>query len=856
MGVGPETVVAIAMRRGIDLLAMILAVFKAGGAYLPIDISWPQRRSALVVSLSRSRVVIADGEFQDVLAASLEQTLGAERPKVIGVEDVLRPVDAASMSAIATAANHLAYVIYTSGSSGMPKGVMLQHGGMMNHLNAKIKDLQLTERDIVAQTASHCFDISVWQFLAVLLAGGQVTILDDATIHDPACLIEAVRRYGITVMESVPSLLGALLDHLDAYSAEPIDVSLRWMISTGEALPPHILERWIRRFPHVPMCNAYGPTECSDDVSHHCVIEQPRSTAVVPIGRPIANTRLYVLDDQLQPVPIGAVGELCVAGAGVGRGYLGNPARTADVFIPDPFAVEPGARLYKTGDLARYDSTGTLEHLGRIDDQVKIRGFRIELGEIETLLTTHGGLRAAAVVAREDRAGHLYLAAYVVPSTERAPDIGQLRAFLKERLPEVMAPAVFVTLSALPLTSNGKVDRNALPAPEQNRNGSQEGFVPPRDDWELRLTQVWEEILDTHPIGVRDNFFDLGGHSLLAVRLMFQLHKLSGRELPLALLFERPTIEELAQVLREHISISVSSLVPIQPSGTTLPLFFVHAHGGGAIAYYALAQQLGRKQPFYGLEAPGLDGQREPFSEIPEMASHYIRELRRIQPQGPYQIGGHSFGGLVAFEMARQLASDGSQVSMLAILDTAAPVAGNTPFDANDFFSDSDDATALVEMAGLIERVVRKSLGVSRDELGLLGAEERLNYFLDRLKMVDFVSPGAELSHIRGFLSVHKASSQASRKYVSEAKRYSGSMTLLLSHDVAACDFRAQNRRLRDDATLGWSELVSGTIETHTVPGDHITMLNPPNVETLALKLSACIERANRLDTGNGVTYA
>jgi thioesterase domain-containing protein len=448
------------------------------------------------------------------------------------------------------------------------------------------------------------------------------------------------------------------------------------------------------------------------------------------------------------------------------------------------------------------------------------------------------------VIVREDHSGQRYLAAYFVPNPGSVPAIAELRAFLKERLPEAMIPAVFVALAALPLTAHGKVDRRALPAPEA-RLGSQDNFVSPRDSWELRLSRIWEEILDTHPVGVRDNFFDLGGHSLLAVRLMFQIHKMSGRELPLALLFERPTIEQLAHVLRREIQITVSSLVPIQPLGCNPPLFFVHAHGGGAIAYYALAQQLGREQPFYGLEAPGLDGQREPLSEIPEMSSHYIGELRRIQPHGPYYLGGHSFGGLVAFEMARQLSKQGEEVAMLAILDTAAPVPGNTPFDATDFLTTSDDATALVEMAGLIERVVRKDLGVSRTELSLLGPEEQLEYFLNKLKGVDFVSPDAESSLIRGFLGVHKASSQASRSYLSQAHVYPGSMTLFLSGEVTPGDFRALDRKLRDDPTLGWSELAAGVIETHVVPGDHINMLNAPHVQSLALELAACIESAS-----------
>jgi amino acid adenylation domain-containing protein/non-ribosomal peptide synthase protein (TIGR01720 family) len=841
LGVGPEVVVALAMRRGADLLTAILAVFKAGGAYLPLDPAWPQQRTSLVLAQSRSALLLVDAECRSRLAQVIEATC----PRVECVEDLLKQRPLKSQRFPAVEADYLAYVIYTSGSTGMPKGVMIQHGSLMNQLFAMIRDLQLTGKDVIGQTTTQCFDISVWQLLTAVLIGAKVSILEDEEVHDPARFLDSLRRDRITVVETVPTILAAMMDEVEHRGGSPNLPALRWFLCIGEALPPQLARRWVHAFPAIPLHNGYGPTECTIDVSYHDVIGHfPADATSVSIGRPIANMRLYIVDDQFQSIVIGAAGELCAGGVGVGRGYLGDPARTAALFVPDPFSGQPGERLYKTGDLARYDANGDIEFLGRIDHQVKIRGVRIELGEVEAALTQHPAVRAAVVTDREDHTGERYLAAYIVSKPAHTLVVEEVRAFLEESLPKSMVPAVFVTLPAFPLTANGKVDRRALPAPDRTRPKLEKGLVPARDDWELRLTRIWEEILEIHPIGVRDNFFDLGGHSLLAVRLRFQIHKISGRELPLALLFERPTIEGLAQVLRQQIPVSISSVVPIRPEGSKTPLFFVHAHGGGTIAYYHLAQQIGNDQPFYGLEAPGLDGQREPLSGIPEMAAYYLKELRRIQPLGPYRLGGHSFGGLVAFEMAQQLNKEGTEVDTLAILDAPAPVPGNKPYDADGFSRSGDAATIMVGIATLVERVVGKNLGVTHEALDPLTSEEQMSYFLEKLKSVDFVSPDAELSMIRGFLAVDRASTHAFGSYISQAQVYPGAMTLFVSEDIAAGDFRAKDRKLRNDPTLGWSELVSGELEAHTVPGDHISMLNQPHVQTLGSKLAACIDRS------------
>ncbi|HVR98013.1 MAG TPA: amino acid adenylation domain-containing protein [Thermoanaerobaculia bacterium] len=427
-GVRRGDVVALLAERGLDFLAAVLAVFKTGAAYLPLDPAHPEQRLAQVLELSRARCVLAAGPFLPGLAAAVERLPAAVRPEIAALEELLQR-DAAEHGLPAAGPQGLAYVIYTSGSTGVPKGAMVEHRGMLNHLFAKVADLRLAERDTVAQTASQCFDISVWQLLAPLLVGGRVHILADEVAHDPALLLAETAREGISVLEVVPSMLRLMLEEIESRGARPPLDRLSWLLVTGEALPPDLCPRWLARYPDVPLLNAYGPTECSDDVTHHRIGE-PAAAGLfrVPIGRPVANMRLHVLDRLLEPCALGVPGELCVSGIGVGRGYLYDPARTAAAFVPDPLAAAAGERLYRTGDLARWSREGCLDFLGRIDHQVKVRGFRIELGEIESLLERHPAVRSAVVVAREweGSAGDRRLVAYVVRDsgheTAAAPD--------------------------------------------------------------------------------------------------------------------------------------------------------------------------------------------------------------------------------------------------------------------------------------------------------------------------------------------------------------------------------------------------------------------------------------------------
>jgi amino acid adenylation domain-containing protein len=675
-GVGPESLVALLAERGIPFWVSVLAVFKAGGAYLPLDPQHPAARLRQVIEQSRCSIVLTSKTFVPTLAYALEGMPSEQCPESLSYEETLQVGMSEENLPICSTPRDLAYVIYTSGSTGMPKGAMIEQRGMLNHLYAKVEALALTSTDIVAQTASQCFDISVWQFLAVLLVGGSVQIYPDEVAHDPVQLLLQVERHQVSILETVPSLLQAMLeaDEIEATSRPKLQ-ALRWLIPTGEALPAALCQRWLSVYPHVPLLNAYGPTECSDDVTHYPLYEAPDEVQrSVPIGRAIPNMRLYVLDRHLEPLPIGVSGELYVGGIGVGRGYLGDERRTAEAFVADPFAFEDDARLYKTGDLARYLPDGNIEFLGRLDFQVKLRGFRIELGEIEAVLSHHPAVRLAVVMAREDIPGDKRLVAYVELQKEQSTTAAELKDHLIKHIPTYMVPSAFVLLERLPLTSNKKVDRRALPAPELSREMIEERYVAPRLPVEQQLVQIWEELLTMRPIGIKDDFFGLGGDSLLAVRLFDRIAQVCGKKLPLSTLFAGATIEHVARILVGETKVDDRApLVVVQAQGARPPFFYLHGEWkGGGLYSRELARHLGPEQPFYLLEPYKFEN----LTVLPtfeEMAAAHLETMRKVQAEGPYFLSGYCNGGLLAYEIARQLLAQGQTIGLVLLMDPDFP---------------------------------------------------------------------------------------------------------------------------------------------------------------------------------------
>ncbi|HEX2271663.1 MAG TPA: amino acid adenylation domain-containing protein, partial [Pyrinomonadaceae bacterium] len=549
-GAGPEQIVALLAERGIELLVSMLAVFKTAAAYLPLDPHHPSQRIAQVLAESGVSLVLTTRRFSTTIAQVQDKLAGTVAPKHLVFEELTRESEANDNLPSVHSPETLAYVIYTSGSTGVPKGAMVTQKGMLNHLFAKIAELEITERDAIAQNASQCFDISVWQFLSALLVGGRVQIFNDEIAHDASRLLDEVSRAKISILETVPSLLHAIVDS-DAWQRLDLNC-LRLIVVTGEALPPQVCNRWLDRYPQVPLLNAYGPTECSDDVTH-CFIREKLDADVVsvPIGKALANTQLYIVDKFREPAPIGIAGELLVGGDGVGRGYLSRPELTAEKFIPDCFSGQAGARLYRTGDLARYLPDGNIEFLGRMDHQVKVRGHRIELGEIESVLSRHAGVRQAVVLAREDAPGEKRLVAYLVAADGDEVSVTELRRYLKEQLPEYLIPAAYVTLRELPLTANGKVDRRALPAPEQSRPELEREYVAARTPVEEQLCRIWSEVLRVEQVGVYDNFFELGGDSILTIQVVSRARQV-GLEITSLDIFQHQTVAELVEVAASH----------------------------------------------------------------------------------------------------------------------------------------------------------------------------------------------------------------------------------------------------------------------------------------------------------------
>ncbi|XXS01113.1 amino acid adenylation domain-containing protein [Sorangium sp. So ce426] len=679
LGVGLDDVVAVLDERGLELLGMVLGTFKAGAGYLPLDPRHPAQRVAEIVKLSRPRVIISRESLRPFLQGVLQPVPEGERAELLFVESLSRREVPETNPGIHGGPRNLSYVIYTSGSTGTPKGVMVEQRGMLNNQLSKVPYLGLTEGDVIAQTASQCFDISVWQLLTAPLCGAVVDIVTDEIAHDPIALFDHAAERGITVLESVPSLVSSALA---SGRLPPADrLRLRWLLPTGEALPADVAQRWLAHYPQVPLINAYGPAECSDDVSLYTVRDVRQLPAArggyVPIGLPVDNTQLYIVDQNLDLVATGVTGELCVGGVGVGRGYVRDPAKTAEAYVPSPFADAPGERLYRTGDLARYRPDGVIEYVGRLDHQVKVRGYRIELGEIEARLLAQPGVTAAVVVAREDAPGDRRLVAYVVPAREGLDAAGveeqgsfrdELRAGLKSVLPDYMVPSMVMLLGSLPLSANGKVDRRALPAPEGGQ--LQRSYVGPRNDIEQKVAEIWSDVLGVPRVGIHDNFFELGGHSLSAVRMTQALGRALKRHVPLALAFQSQTVAELAEALAgQQRSDTLNTLVAMGGGGSRSPLYCLHAGGGHVLHYRPLALQLQGERPIYGVQSRSFYLEGWVDDSIGSMAEHYVDEIERSRRGGAVNLLGYSLGGVIAIEVARVCERRGLDVGFVGLVD-------------------------------------------------------------------------------------------------------------------------------------------------------------------------------------------
>ena len=652
LGVGPDVLVGICVERSVEMVVGLLGIMKAGGAYVPLDPAFPKERLAFMLEDAQAKAVVTQRKLLRDLPEHGARTICLNSDwSAIARESKENPAcDATPQSR--------AYVIYTSGSTGKPKGVEIAHGSVVNFLRSMRERPGMTQRDVLLAVTTISFDIAGLELYLPLTAGGCVVIASREVVVDGARLSQHITDSQATVMQATPATWRMLID-AGWQGSKGLKI-----LCGGEALPGELAKQLLER--GESLWNLYGPTETT---IWSTVYRVESTDGAVPIGRPIANTEVYILDHHLHPVPIGVSGELHIGGAGLARGYLNRPELTDEKFIDHPFDHGSNARLYKTGDLARYLPDGNIEYLNRIDNQVKIRGFRIELGEIEAVLSRHPAVKEIVVVAREDVPGQRRLVAYVVPAKEPHPATSELRGYLQHKLPEYMVPSTFVILDAFPLSPNGKIDRRALPAPSQEKVIDNRNYVPPNETVEHQLVQIWEELLSVRPIGIRDNFFALGGHSLLAVRMVHRVEQVCGEKIPLNTLLSGPTIEQMTKAMvKRRIEEEPSLLVEVQKGGNEIPFFFLHGDfRGGGFYCLDLARGLGEERPFYALTPFGLDGRREP-STVEEMAASFIEMIRVVRPHGPYVLGGLCNGGLVAFEMARQLHEQREKVDLVVLL--------------------------------------------------------------------------------------------------------------------------------------------------------------------------------------------
>lgn len=666
LGVGPEVRVGLCVERSPEMVIGLLGILKAGGAYVPLDPSYPQNRLAFMLGDADTAVLLTQQPLLKRLPAHKNVVCLDAMWQVIAQESKENLPDSVS-------GENLSYIIYTSGSSGQPKGVLGTHRAAINRFHWMWTTYPFVAGEVCCQKTALSFVDSVWEVFGPLLQGVRVVIIPDMAVKDPRQLVHTLAIHGVTRIVLVPSLLRAMLETTN--DLKTVLPRLKYCVSSGEALPLELALRFVKVMPHCALLNLYGSSEVAADATCYDMRNwNYTSLTSIPIGRPIANTQIYLLDERMRPVSIGSSGEIYVGGDGLARGYFNRPDLTPTRFVDNPFVS--GTKLYKTGDWGRYLRDGNIEYLGRQDQQVKIRGFRIELGEIETVLVEHPSVSQAVVVAHDVKgtSSDKRLVAYVVLHKGPTHANVDLRGYATKKLPSYMVPSTFVQLESFPLTPNGKVDRLALPAPESVRPPTEESFVAPTSMVAHRLKQIWEELLDVRPIGMRDNFFHLGGHSLLAAKLVARIEQDLGKRVSLATLFAAPTIEQLILAMQtEEEKSSRTPLVPVQAGGSKAPFFYLHgAWDSDAFYCFQLSKRLGPDQPFYALPPYNFTGLQVAPS-IEEMAAAHIQSIRTVQPQGPYLLGGFCNGGLVAYEMARQLVMQGEQVERLVLVVPAYP---------------------------------------------------------------------------------------------------------------------------------------------------------------------------------------
>ena len=813
-GVGVGDVVGVVLERSPELIVALLAVMKAGAAYVPIDPDYPQDRIAFMLNDSSAGTVITSKKFAGRLA---------HRATEIEVEQALSEAVSCPKETpeVAVSGSDLAYILYTSGSTGRPKGVLIEHRNLVNLLYSMIAWPGMTNQDSLLAVTTVSFDIAGLELYLPLLVGATLVLADAETAKDGRALLETISEQRISVIQATPvtykMMLAAGWEH-------PLPLKI---LCCGEPMSNELARQLTTRCD--TLWNMYGPTETTIYSTGKQILA---TDEVITIGRPIQNTQVYILDEHLNPVPEGIIGEIYIAGDGVARGYLNRPELTNEKFVRNPFNVPGNRTMYRTGDLGLFTTTGEIHCLGRIDQQVKIRGYRVEPGEIEQELAKLDGVREALVLAREDRPGDQRLVAYVITqplltNLEFTNRIVPWQTQLQAVLPTYMVPSDFVSLAQFPVTPNGKIDRNALPKPNGERYVTSHNTQPVTEA-EKQVAAIWAETLGLPNVGVHDDFFELGGHSMIAVQVMTQLEKQTGKRLPLSTLLTHPTVQKLARLLsQETPAITWKSLVPIKPQGNKMPIYIIHGIGLNLLNFSSLIAYMNPEQPIYGLQARGLDGSDEPLDNMEAIAATYVAEVLEQNPAGPYALAGYSFGGYVALEMARQLKAMGREVKMLAMFDTNA--------------QESDmRQSKLSWISQKLFRQFPKLLWFTRSLILMPGPTIRYQkLYVDRQlqKLLTTVGLRQETPPESGFGLLDRIIEKheiAYHNYV--MKPYDGIIDL----------FKAQVRLyfVEDNKFLGWKKYALKGVRVHSVPGDHEMMLLPPNDKEFAHALQRALDNS------------
>ena len=816
-GVERESLVAISAERSLEQLIAVMGVLKAGGAYAPVDPAYPNDRLAAILQDARPAALITQEQL-------LPRLSSFEGP-VIFLDSSVSSQDRAEAGPRAdAAAENLAYVIYTSGSTGKPKGVLVEHRSVVNHATAVARHFELRPEDRVLQFASLSFDVAAEEIYPSWLSGACVVLWPITTGVAPVRhFVEFVAQHGITVLN-----LPAPYWHEWAAEVARVGVppSVRLVITGSDKVSSEKFALWRKHTGgRVRFCAAYGPTEATVTTT---IFDPAPSFApageCIPIGKPIANAEVYLLDAELRKVAPGESGEIYIGGVGLARGYLNQPELSAERFPHKSFEQGRQTRLYRTGDLGRELPDGNLEFLGRKDDQLKIRGFRIELGEIENVLRQHAAARSVFVIGRDDGGGEKKLVAYVVVSNDNRPTAEALRNFLQARLPEYMVPSAFVLLKSFPLTPGGKIDRQQLPPPEIERDEPDKQYLAPRSETESRLVEIWERMLDVRPIGVRDNFFELGGHSLLDARLVAEVEHGMGVTLPLATIYHTRTIENLAQTIERKKSARRDSLLhPFRTQGSKPPIF---SQGGST----HLAEYLGENQPIYWLDHHGACGLAVPHT-IEEMAANYVGEIRLVQPRGPYYLLGYCIGAVLMLEAARLLRAQGETIGLLCLIDPVTP--------NNLLVPPKRGAAGRADPP--VSRMRRYIAWLKQLPQRVRGRYRWLKRIGRRVFCDLWIRAGRRLPvYWRDFYRDEKLE-QALRRYAPPP--YCGSFIIFRQPD--------------NGTEASWRSLAEGTVDFQDTWVDHNEMLEEPYVQILAGKLRSCLERAHGpLMPGSGALLA